>query len=305
VPPHEHEFLHSDTIIPGSALGLFEREIVLPQLVWRWADTNFRGTRNDTVTMRIPAYLEAREYTFRDRPDPIELDDLVETGVDVKLDTHLYSAVALTDEHYTLDLVNFSEQVTGPQSRAMARKMEQVVADGIENAPHAFTVEESDPYVAVAKARAELNKALIPQDGRVLIVGADVEIEFLKSPLFVRVDTSGSDSALRDAQVGRVAGSDLYTSMFLQPDSAYLMHRSAIALANVAPEVPDGVTAGGSQNFNGYAVRWIRDYDAMYLRDRSVLSAFMGVSSVDDGKSLDESYEDQNVRICKIEGIGG
>jgi hypothetical protein len=61
----------------------------------------------------------------------------------------------------------------------------------------------------------------------------------------------------------------------------------------VAPAVPHGVTAGSRMAQNGLAMRWIRDYEALKLRDRSVVSSFAGCTSVaDDGSS--------NVRAVRI-----
>lgn len=300
-----NEFLKAE-VIAAAALGILEREVILPQFITSMAGANFRGAKGDVITMRVPAYLEAREYEWRNnRAQAIEIDEIQETGVEVHLDTMPYSAVALTDEQLTLDIANFGEQVLGPQSRAMVRHMEQLVATTIEDAPIAITIDdEPDPFGAAAKARAALNKNSIPLDGRALILGADAETAFLSSSLLVRADTSGSDRALRDAEIGRIAGFDTFVSQFIKPDLAFAIHRSAFALANMAPVVPDGVPFGQSQTYSGYAVRWIRDYDAMYLRDRSVLSSFIGCSSVNDGGQSGKDYEDENVRVVKLEGIG-
>lgn len=299
-----NEFLSAE-VIAAQAVGLLERETMLAQLVTRLSGTDFAGAKGDTITMRVPAYLEAREYELRnDRSDPIEIDEIAETAIKVTLDRMLYSGVALTDENLTLDIRSFGEQVTGPQSRAMVRGMEQLVADAIESADIAFTINESDPYLAAAKARSQLNKNSIPLAGRALLLGSDTEIAFLSSPLLVRADTSGSTSALREAQIGRIAGMDTYVSQFIDPEAAYAIHVSAFGLANLAPVVPDGVTSGGATTYNGFATRWIRDYDAMFLRDRSVLSSLIGCSSVDDGHQLGEDHEGENVRVVKLEGIG-
>jgi hypothetical protein len=53
-------------------------------------------------------------------------------------------------------------------------------------------------------------------------------------------------------------------------------------------------------------MRWIRDYDADHLRDRSVYSSFAGAISVEDGRDLDEESADfgmlteENVRAVKV-----
>lgn len=297
-------FLKPEAIL-ATALGVLERELLLPRFVTRLAGADFRGKKNDTLTMRVPARLQAREYEWRnDRSSPIVVDEIEEVGVDVKLDRQPYSAVALTDEQLMLDISDFNEQVLDPQIRAVAEWLEELVATTIEGAPHAWTVGESDPYKAAAMARAALNKAGVPIAGRALILGADVETEFLSSPLFVRADTSGSDNALRDALIGRVAGFDTFVSQFIDAESAFAVHTSGFGLANMAPLVPAGCTYGQSRTYGGYAMRWIRDYDSAYAQDRSVLSAFAGCSSVNDGIQLGDTHEDENVRVVKLTGIG-
>lgn len=300
--PDENEFLQAE-IIAATALGILEREIVLPSFLTRLAGAEFAGAKDDTITVRIPARLDAREYNWRSNRDEIELDFIEELGVPVVLDTMPYSAVAVTDEQLTLDITNFAERVVGPQARAMVRHMEQKVATTIEGANFAWEIDEADPFKAAAKARAALNKASVPVDGRALVLGADVETAYLSSPLLVRADTSGSDRALRDANIGRIAGFETYVSQFIDPDTAFAIHRSAFALANMAPVVPEGVPSGGSQTYSSYAVRWFRDYDAMHLRDRSVLSSFIGCSSVEDGVQLGEDHKGENVRVVKLSGI--
>ena len=107
-------------VINRTALKLLERQIVVPATVWNYADAEFRGAKNDTVTLRLPAVATSREYTFRnDRSNPIVVDDLTETSVPVVLDHDIYHAAAITDEQLTLDIVNFAEQVLSPQVKGV------------------------------------------------------------------------------------------------------------------------------------------------------------------------------------------
>src|SRR5687767_4752387 len=120
-------FLKSEKIL-RSALSLLQREIVLPRLVWRFGKPDYDGAKDDTITVRVPAVLTARDYEWRTRNNAIVMDDLTETGVDVTLDTHPYSAVAVTDEQLTLDIVNFGTQVLQPQVRAVGERLENLIA---------------------------------------------------------------------------------------------------------------------------------------------------------------------------------
>ena len=110
------------------------------------------------------------------------------------------------------------------------------------------------------------------------------------------VDQSGSDSALRDGTLGRIAGFTVVTSNAIEPDEGFAGHATAVAFGNVAPVVPDGAVAGASESYAGLAMRWIRDYDPNYLRDRSVVSAFAGATSVEE--------DGENMRLVKINSSG-
>jgi hypothetical protein len=279
-----HTFL-KPTVIASTALGLLQREIVLPALVWTDAVADFRGAQDDTVTLRVPARLKARRMAMRDRSQPIQTDELKETAVAVKLDTHIYSAVGVTDEELTLDISDFGAQVLMPQMRAVAEDMEDQLATAMDSATYATSValDIAKPEDTLVDARTALNKENVPKGERFVVVGADMEAVFLKSEVLKRADTSGTDSALREAEIGRLRGFTVYSSNALPPKAGYAFHRSAYAFALRAPVVPDGATFGRSQSYAGLAMRWLRDYDAAFLRDRSVVSAFSGVKAVADG----------------------
>ena len=57
---------------------------------------------------------------------------------------------------------------------------------------------------------------------------------------------------------------------------------------------------GQSQSYASMAMRWIRDYDAQYLRDRSVVSVFTRINVVADGPDgPDTGTAPDFVRRCK------
>ncbi|WP_275462068.1 P22 phage major capsid protein family protein [Streptomyces noursei] len=298
-----NQFLKPE-IIAATALGLLEREITLPQLVWNDAISDFSGAKNDTVSIRVPSRLTAREYGWRNnRSSEIVLDELAESKVDVSLNHDIYSAVAVTDEELTLDITDFGTQVLAPQSSAVARAVEDLLATTIEGATYAttITINPADPFAAAVDARTALNKAEVPRDGRTLLVGADVEAAMLKSELLKRVDESGSDGALREALIGRYAGFNVYGSNAIDPGTAFAFVRSAFIFAMRAPAIPAGVSFGQSQSYKGMAMRWLRDYDPTRLRDRSVLNTYVGTAVVRDNTAATGSPEHlELVRAVKL-----
>jgi hypothetical protein len=266
-------------VIANASVGMLERELVLSNLVWTNHGLDFTGAKNDTVSLRIPARTTAREYAWRnDRSSDIVLDELAEDSVSVSLNKDIYSAVPVTDEELTLDISDFGAKVLDPQVRAVATYLDDHVASLIEGAPYGtpIAVDEADPFKAAVEARRQLNVNEVPAGGRTLLVGSNVEAAFLMSGRLVDASQSQSDGALREATVGRIAGFNVVVSNAIDPDSAYAFVSSAFILATRAPAIPSGATFGAGASHAGYAMRWLRDYDAAKLRDRSIVNTYAG-----------------------------
>lgn len=274
-------------IIAATALGLLQREIKLPGLVWTDAVPDFAGKLGDTVTIRIPAQTAARRRTLRATGSArnIVMDSLSETGIDVKLDTDIYNAIPVTDEELTLDITDFGAQILAPQTRAVAEGLENALVESMTGATYDVSVVlvRGSMYDGTVDVRQALNDANVPAGQRAIVVGSALEAAFLKDEQFVKVDQSGSDMALREALIGRVAGFDIYQSNALDPAEGYAFHRTAFIMATRAPSKPDGAAFGTSASYQGIAMRWLRDYDFTATQDRSLVDTYAGFKAVNDG----------------------
>jgi coat protein Gp5 len=284
----DNVFIKAEKVV-RTILGMLEREITLPALVWRDAGGSFKGVANDTITLRIPAYVTNRTRVLRGGR-PITLDSLTETSVNITLDTDVYKAVAITDEEMTLDIEDFGAQVLQPIVHSVARGVEDSLVTTIEAAPYNTTIaiDEADPYPAFVDARMALNNAFVPVGGRFLALGSNVESALLKSDRLSKFDQSGSDTALREATIGRIAGFTAVSYSALDPDVAIAAHQTAFVLSMQAPMVPDGVTWGESQSFAGISMRVIKDYDFMNVQDRLLADVFVGSNTVLDRGTFDD-----------------
>src|SRR5699024_9367800 len=114
-----HEFLKAE-VIANAAVGLLKREVVLPNLVYRDAETHYAGAvgpRDDKVIIPVPGKMgPARELAWRDRTREIVTEDLQEGSAEIVLDTYLYQAVQLLREEQTLDIADFGAQVLSPMT---------------------------------------------------------------------------------------------------------------------------------------------------------------------------------------------
>jgi hypothetical protein len=285
-----NEFVKSEQFA-ALTLGMLERELILPRLIWLNGFGDFAGAKDDTISIRVPGRLTARTRQLRatgsDRN--IIMDTLTEQKIDVTLTTDVYSAVPCTDEELTLDIPNFGVQILAPQVRAVAEGMELAVADEFRSAPYTFTivVDPAKTHDSFVDARKALNDENVPFGERVLVVGSGIEAAILKDPQFVHADQSGSDAALREAFVGRIAGFDVIVSNSLDDDEGYAFHKTAFTMVTRAPVIPDGAAYGASQSYNGLAMRWLRDYDFTTTTDRSLVDCYAGFGHVLEAQDSD------------------
>lgn len=279
--------------ILSAGLGVLERDVVLPGIVASDASQHFsaRSPKNDTVSIRVNGRTTAKDKAWRDKTAAIEISDLNEFKVDVKLDTHPYNAIELTDEELSLDIDEFTGQVIEPQTRAVVERLEDKIATKISTASYpidSLIAIGSDFYAAAVKARKELNDYNVPRDGRTFLVGTAVEEAVLLSDQFRKFDQSGDANALREATIGRVAGFDIVVSNSIHPQEAYAFHRSAFQAVYRVPATPLGGVTTASGSYAGVALRWVRDYDSTHMVNRSTFDTFFGINVVTDP----DDYED-------------
>lgn len=284
------------------ALPLVEKQLVLPLLLTIVGKENFTGAKNDTVNFKLKdgSIAVARDYDFRGRTGPIVLDDIYQTGgnIPIRLNTHVVSATGLEDEHFTLDDIEFATDVLAPQVTAVVERVEAKALTAIRSTTaikHSITFDETeDPHlIAVEAKRLMDSEKVAPYSGRVFVVGNDIAAHFRASDRLSRYDSTGlaGTPALRDAVIGSLSNSPVVEHNGLEPDEGYYLHGTSFVLANAAPDVPRGAVTGNSGiSRRGVAVRWIQDYDANFLRDRSIVSTFIGVNEIRDERDADGNW---------------
>lgn len=289
------------TRVARTAVGTLDLELVLGATVWRDFDAEFTGGSGYTVNARVGAKLTGLDYgdAFTEHATPLTKAAVTESVIPVTLDSMPYHLAPLTDEDLTLNIDAFEARVLTPQVIAVAEKIESILATAMDGATYVTTLnmDETDPWATIVAARKALNASKVPAGNRFLAVGTDIGADILSDPdLLRRVDASGSDGTLREGQIGRLGGFTVVETNALPADTAVAYHRSAFILATRAPVVPQGAAAGATASYGGYALRWIKDYDADLAQDRSFVSTFCGTAVVTDSSSL--------VRAVKITSSG-
>lgn len=284
----------SEKVIPY-IFPILQQTSILPNLFTRIGDDTFTGTIGDTVSMRVPGlglHTTARKYEWRERRAPIVTDDIVQSGGTIPLTfgTHTYSATELTDEHFTMDDIQFATEVVAPQAESVARDLDRDLIQAFNQVRVKTTTTFNpgdDPYDFAVDVQALLNgyKA-VPDDGRrTWLVGANVAKEILKSDRITRYDSfgPGNQDALLRARIANLAGLNIVQHNEVDPNFSMIFHSSSLILGTVAPRIPPTTAVTGARlRQNGYALRHIVDYDSAFLVMRSVVSCFSGINPVYD-----------------------
>lgn len=285
--------------IAQTALGLLRKNVKAPGLfTHKLGVADFRGAEGDVVGVKRPAVLVARDKGWRN-DDEIIVDKLVNTKIQVELNAHPYSAVELSPEEETLDEVDYVRDVQKPQVDAILVWFENLIVGTLRAANFVASVvfntessnaRESDPRKVAIRARKLFQKAHVPTEGRYWLVGADVSEAVASHDKLLEVDKAGIPEALREGVVGKLGGFVIVELDSLREDESFFVHETAIAIATVAPVVPNGVAKGGGVAAGqGLAVTQIWDYDSKRLKDRSVVHAFAGASIVTDPEVDEET----------------
>jgi|GEM_PF-765388 len=284
-----HEFLKPE-VIANAAIGLVKEDVILPGLVYRDAETNYQGQvgpRGDEVKIPIRGTLgEARQLAWRDPSRTIVTDEIKDAFATIKLDTYLYKAVGLLREEQTLDIADYGAQVLTPMTDSVATGAEGHIAAAIKAAPYEeeVTLSTGDRavYNSLVDARKYLRKNGVPRQGLVAVIGTELAARALKDPTLVDVDRSGTDGALRNANLGRIAGFDLFEHDAIDENAIYLFHPTAFPTVFRAPAPARSVPFSASVSADNIAMSYWESLNSQNDSDRAFLGTFFGVNHYED-----------------------
>ena len=132
--------------------------------------------------------------------------------------------------------------------------------------------------------RGVMNKRNVPFTDRFLALTPAAEAAFLSLPQFQKVNESGSDGVLREAELGRLMGFNILVDNGLTKSVAY--HRDAFALVTRPSRPPQGAAFSATVAENGFALRWLQHYNPLQLEDQSVVDTFVGTKVLDATKAI-------------------
>ncbi|MET9861966.1 hypothetical protein ABZY93_22115 [Streptomyces smyrnaeus] len=282
----EHQIVKPEKLA-ATAVGMLEQELLIPNLFQKEGVDQFKGADNDTISVKVEGVLPFHDYAWRnDRSAPIVFDEYKERKIAVTFGGNVYSAVKVTDEQNDFDLENWGKLLR-PQAKAVARGLQRRAVNTLTGQTYNVVIggTEAKLRAAIVEARRVLNAFHAPDDNRYMLVGTDFESALLndeKLNLASNVGDSEAESALTTAKIANRMGFTIVVDQTIPADAAYAFASSAFIFLSGAPSVPQSVPYGATTSFEGIAARWVRDYDPLYMQDRSVVNTYAGFRSVTD-----------------------
>lgn len=204
--------------IATKALPILENNLVMAGLVHRELDSTF-GKEGDTIQVRVPASFDAVDF---DGDLSGEYQDVAETSVDVKLDKIADVSVVLTSKELSLNVDDFTEQVTKPALVTLAQKIDAALTGLYKDIPYFYGTSGTTPdeLKDISYTRKVLNGNKVPLSMRKLIIDPESEAEFSVLDQFANSNFTGNTQGLTEAALGRKLGFDIFMDQNIKTHTA-------------------------------------------------------------------------------------
>jgi hypothetical protein len=293
----QHTVVKAEKIAAAAVVALGESSI-LTKTVERRSFDEFKGAAGDKITFRVEGTLPVRSYAWRnDRADQIVTDTYVEQTVDLTVEPNNdYSAVGLIDEALAFDFAGSWGKLFKAQIKAVTLGLDTRVRNQVLNAPYervmALVADSAAKKAAAddgedlvfnffSDVQAELKALRNPDTNVVAVVGSGWANLLRKASKSTKNEGRG-DGAFASNVIDTFAGITAVEDPTLGKNEGYVYAASAILLWTAAPQIPEGAKKGAISNENGYALRWIQDYDSSRQIDRSTFNSWIATGVTKD-----------------------
>lgn len=297
-------------ILAAAAAELVYGEMDIVNLFSKHSVEDFVGAEDDTLNMSVPGVLPFHDYEWRNnRAEPIQMDEYAERKISVQFGGNVYSASPLKDEQRDFDTTStgtVESKILAAQARAVGRGLQRRAVNELESGEFEVTVGIADEQGqsisrALVEARRVLNRFHAPSAGRFLVVGSDFDAAIQNADLFNIASNVGdvlAAPALQEAVIGRWKEFTIFHSAEIASDAAYALTAGGFVFLNAAPSVPQSVGYGATASYEDVAVRVMKDYDPMFLRDRIITNTYAGFDQVKDPLAY---FDGRNEKVSESE----
>jgi hypothetical protein len=245
-------------IIAREALMRLRNFLVMKALVYNDYSGTFQKQGDEIRVKKPPVYI-ADEFG-----GTINLQDIGEDSVFVKLNHIADVSIGWTSKERALNLDDFNQQVLDPAMEAIAQKIDADIHKEFYKAVPLFVGQSGvtpDDLTDFADASLILTQNKVPLSNRVAVWDPTAHSKFTVLPAIVNAEKSGSTQALREGSIGRIQGLDNYQTQNVQT------HVAGSFTAVSAPKVKTLAVAGSNTIIlkGGAGTETINEGDVFYI----------------------------------------
>lgn len=276
------------------SVALLREKIVMPQLV-RVDFSPDLAQAGDTVNTRKPANLTASPVSTS---TGVTVQDVSATNIQVTLNQHKDSSFRISDREAGRSFMNLVTEFLDPAMLAIANEVDTDLLGlytdltTIPAISGAALDAAADWRNAPSTARTRLNAAKAPTNDRYLVLSDDDEGLLGNLDLLTKVNESGTDRTLRNGEVGRLRGFDVFrASNVISTGSPAVRHniafqRGCFAFVSRPMATATGMSPGAHQTNAidpdaGLSVRITISYNAQLLTTQVTVDILYGVKTLD------------------------
>jgi hypothetical protein len=196
-------------VIAYEALRILRSNILFADLVHKDFSSEFAAKVGDTVNVRKITPLKSKNFQGE-----IEIDDISQSTVPVKLDRIRDISVAVSSKDMALAISDFGKQILEPMLLGIAQDVDADIAAAAYNYAGktiAATAKPTD-LEDIAKLGKYLDANKAPKNDRSLVFAVDHKYNYALTDNLSKVNYAGDNITLREALLGRVYSFDTYMS---------------------------------------------------------------------------------------------
>ncbi|CAB4138263.1 Major capsid protein Gp5 [uncultured Caudovirales phage] len=267
-------------------VAILREKCVMPGLINRDFEPDFANP-GDTVNTRKPGKFVSNPLTMG---NDIVRQDATATNIPIVLNNHEHVAFDVFDVEQSKSINQLIELYMDPAMLAIAKAVDtSILARYVDFTALASSASAGGLKTAINNARTRLNKNLVPEDNRYLVLSDDDEGALAGIAQFERSNetptagvTGGAITRIKGFQQTRSSNVASVGSPAQRRNMA--LHRNAITLA-VRP-LPVTNANGVTQIVRnepdaGLSIRFTTGYDINKLRNTAVVDTVWGVKTLD------------------------
>ena len=191
----------TSSMVAREMLVALENSLIAANLVYRSVEGDFKKV-GDTVNVRVPATFVADQFNAS-----ISNQNITESSVPVVVDTLADVSIEITSKERALSFSNFVTQVINPAAYALANEIDRnLLAAAVAGASLSASASSTAVLTDIGNVAKQLDKKNVLQQDRYFLMNPEHKYRYLALDNFSKVAYSGSEAALREADLGKVYG---------------------------------------------------------------------------------------------------